>query len=93
LEGLEDIAAMPHPKNHLKLTGDTHLPDIDDFAADEAGGSPVYADGWTPAEDTVQHDIVAPQKAGPMHRQDSTPWLLIGAGLAFGALVVRMLRR
>ena len=21
---------MPHPKNHLKLTGDTHLPDVGD---------------------------------------------------------------
>lgn len=51
---------MPHPKNRLKLTGDTHLPDVGDLLeradanesavlASEAQPR-VYADGWTPSE-------------------------------------------
>ena len=50
---------MPHPKNRLKLTGDTHLPDIGDLLADadeieitevEIVAEPrVYADGWEPS--------------------------------------------
>ncbi|MEJ8839543.1 hypothetical protein [Ramlibacter sp. AN1133] len=52
---------MPHhPKNRLKLTGDTHLPDVggllDDadereLTAAEIDAQPrVYADGWVPSE-------------------------------------------
>lgn len=60
---------MPHPKNRLKLTGDTHLPgrdmdldldldhDLDieeDVAATGlASGSRVYADGYVPSESAV----------------------------------------
>ena len=51
---------MPHhPKNGLKLTGDTHLPDVGDLleeademelTAVEIDAQPrVYADGWTPS--------------------------------------------
>ena len=49
---------MPHPKNRLKLTGDTHLPDVGDLlgdadevelTVDEIAAQPrVYADGWVP---------------------------------------------
>ena len=50
---------MPHhPKNRLKLTGDTHLPDVGDLLAGadeveltvvEIDAPPrVYADGWVP---------------------------------------------
>lgn len=56
---------MPHPKNHLKLTGDTHMPDV---GFEPLDGEPmemlvfveeeiqprVYADGWVPpAQDTT----------------------------------------
>jgi hypothetical protein len=54
---------MPHPKNRLKLTGDTHLPDIGDLLGDddeleltvvEIDAEPrVYADGWTPGVQEV----------------------------------------
>lgn len=43
-----------HPKNGLKLTGNTHLPDIADDLADHEGQmllleeDRVYADGYTP---------------------------------------------
>ena len=49
---------MSHPKNRLKLTGDTHLPDVgldldlDDEPIDVAPGEEevrVYADGYLPA--------------------------------------------
>ena len=50
---------MPHPKNHLKLTGDTHLPDPGDLLeqGDELelaiveidAPARVYADGWVPS--------------------------------------------
>ena len=51
---------MPHPKNRLKLTGDTHLPEVGDLGdlidqADEleltvveVAPARVYADGWVP---------------------------------------------
>ena len=41
---------MPHPKNRLKLTGDTHLPDVDDDlldADDEAYESPADTQSFT----------------------------------------------
>ena len=55
---------MPHPKNRLKLTGDTHLPgrnlDLDFMDDDDEGMDPVamlqdneprvYADGYVPPE-------------------------------------------
>ncbi|GAB3763743.1 hypothetical protein GCM10028796_17800 [Ramlibacter monticola] len=50
---------MPHPKNRLKLTGDTHLPDIGDLLERADADEPavlefdaeprVYADGWAPS--------------------------------------------
>ncbi|HEX2546705.1 MAG TPA: hypothetical protein VHL79_17620 [Ramlibacter sp.] len=50
---------MPSPKNRLKLTGDTHLPDVGyELAGDERDDDAqvmvvedadiVYADGWVP---------------------------------------------
>lgn len=49
---------MPHPKNRIKLTGDTHLPDVgydygmDDDRDDQVmvveNADIVYADGWVP---------------------------------------------
>ena len=59
---------MPHPKNRLKLTGDTHLPDIPDLldereeadlASARFDAEPrVYADGWMPSapEDTMTEE-------------------------------------
>jgi hypothetical protein len=57
---------MPHPKNHMKLTGDTHLPDVGFepldaeqvemlmFVEEEDTEPRVYADGWVgPAQDTM----------------------------------------
>lgn len=56
---------MPHPKNHLKLTGDTHLPDVevDMFVAEDdepleaapadASASRIYADGYVPASEAA----------------------------------------
>jgi hypothetical protein len=102
--------AMPHPKNRLKLTGDTHLPDIGDLLDDadevevsivEVDAQPrVYADGWVPsARDTMpegKHSLPEPLMAVERtmeQRVVSTPWLAMGAALAFGFLVAKMLRR
>lgn len=52
---------MPHPKNRLKLTGDTHLPDVSDLMGDAdeieivavelVEAEPrVYADGYVPTK-------------------------------------------
>ena len=58
---------MPHPKNRLKLTGDTHLPDVGDLleqddalelAAPGTGAqSRVYADGWVPSAQQAMADM------------------------------------
>jgi hypothetical protein len=103
---------MPHPKNRLKLTGDTHLPDIRDLdlpgdteeieiAVVQIDAQPrVYADGWMPeAQDALteeQHGLPEPlvRAEQAVQRQVvSTPWLAIGAALAFGFAVAKMLRR
>ena len=104
---------MPHPKNRLKLTGDTHLPDIGDLLDDadeveltvvEIGAQPrVYADGWVPGADDAllqaqeeKHSLPEPLMAVERkveRRVASPPWLEIGAGLGFGFVVAKMLRR
>jgi hypothetical protein len=58
---------MPHPKNRLKLTGDTHLPDVGDLleqaddmeiaAADIDTEARVYADGWVPPAQQAMRDL------------------------------------
>jgi hypothetical protein len=64
----KDASAMPHPKNRLKLTGDTHLPDVPDMLddLDEAdpdaapldAGARVYADGWVaPPPDAASEEM------------------------------------
>lgn len=103
---------MPHPKNRLKLTGDTHLPDVgdllaqseaDDLDPDMAGGEAeprVYADGWTPSSRQAlpeeSQGLAEPLLAAERkveRRVASTPWLAMGAALAFGFVVAKMLRR
>jgi hypothetical protein len=64
---------MPHPKNRLKLTGDTHLPDVGDLLGDddelevavvEIDAQPrVYADGWVPG--TQEAIPEAPEQPEP----------------------------
>ena len=100
---------MPHPKNRLKLTGDTHLPDVSDLLGDadeaelaivEIDAQPrVYADGWAPP--LQQAMPAAPSLPEPVMQVErklerqvaSTPWLAILAALGFGFVVARMLRR
>jgi hypothetical protein len=58
---------MPHPKNRLKLTGDTHLPvpgdlleqdDEMELAAVDIDNPPrVYADGWVPPAQQAMRDL------------------------------------
>jgi hypothetical protein len=55
---------MPHPKNRLKLTGDTHLPDIGDLLEQDDmelavvhTPAPVYADGWVPPAQQAMKDL------------------------------------
>ena len=100
---------MPHPKNRLKLTGDTHLPDVAELLeqADEVevtivevAPARVYADGWVPSMEEAlpeeKQGLPAPvmKVERAVERQVvATPWLAIGAALAFGFVVARMLRR
>ena len=36
---------MPYPKDNAKMTGDTHLPDVEsDMSFDESAGDPVWTD-------------------------------------------------
>jgi hypothetical protein len=70
---------MPHPKNRLKLTGDTHLPDAGldmhldddepiDMAVFEEEEVRVYSDGYVPeAEPTsTRVDVVPARVQEPM---------------------------
>lgn len=107
---------MPHPKNRLKLTGDTHLPDIIDLELEDeslettAAEEPrVYADGYVPSmhDQSAMQSMEAPQEMDhpeppttvekveqKVARQTSrTPMLMMGAGLLFGWMVMRVLRR
>lgn len=101
---------MPHPKNRLKLTGDTHLPDprFDTLPEDDASldlltveeqqvlEPRVFADGYVPeeAEDTQTDTGIAAQVLHKVERVPArSPWLAIGAMLAFGWMVAKMLRR
>ncbi len=105
---------MPHPKNRLKLTGDTHLPDVgldlnldDDEPMEtaEAQDALFYADGYVPgaAADTDQAPEAMDHPEPPTVVQKveqkvagqtrSTPLLMAGAGLLFGWMVMRLLRR
>lgn len=73
---------MPHPKNRLKLTGDTHLPDVTDLMAEAdeieivaveiVEAEPrVYADGYVPSPDPASSSeqpraAAEPQRTGAL---------------------------
>lgn len=103
---------MPHPKNRLKLTGDTHLPDVgldlnleDDASLEtiEALEPRFYADGYVPGAEMTHaaEDMDHPEAPSPVQKLEqevarqtrSTPLLMAGAGLLFGWMVMRLLRR
>jgi hypothetical protein len=79
------MEAMPHPKNRLKLTGDTHLPDIGDLLERADADEPavlefdaeprVYADGWAPsgpeALPAEEHALPEPVDAGRTRRGET----------------------
>lgn len=98
---------MPHPKNRLKLTGDTHLPDVGyDSGFDDDQEQTVvledvtivYADGWVPS---LEQPADQPQEQGAVQKIERQvqqlparkPWLAIGMALTAGWLLARMLRR
>ncbi|HEY0822322.1 MAG TPA: hypothetical protein VGD76_00935 [Ramlibacter sp.] len=98
---------MPHPKNGLKLTGDTHLhdPRLDLYLEDDepieavvVEDIRVYADGYErPAAAEMDHPE-PPTKLQKVERTVArqtarTPLLMMGAGLLFGWMVMRVLRR
>jgi hypothetical protein len=102
---------MPHPKNNLKLTGDTHLPELEvdmlivedseplDLSRTDESASRVYADGYVPTAQVVMIEP-EPEPEGTLAVMERkveefparSPWLAIGAGVALGWLVARMVR-
>ena len=100
---------MPHPKNRLKLTGDTHLPDVgldlnlddEQMATIEALEPRFYADGYVPGAGMAAEDMDHPEPPTPVQKVEqkiarqtrSTPLLMAGAGLLFGWMVMKLLRR
>jgi hypothetical protein len=97
---------MPHHKNRLKLTGDTHLPDVgldyrldDDEAEIIAVPEPrVFADGYEPPAAQEMTEPQPPTTVQKVEREVAqqtrrTPWLAVGGALAFGFLVAKMMRR
>ena len=99
---------MPHPKNRLKLTGDTHLPDVNELFGDadeievavvEIDAQPrVYADGWEGSSEAIPAETqslpvpLMQAEQQVKRRVAATPWLAVGAALGFGFLVAKMLR-
>jgi hypothetical protein len=100
---------MPHPKNRLKLTGDTHLPDVgldlnlddEELATIEALEPRFYADGYVPGAEMAAEDMDHPEPPTTVQKVEqkvasqtrSTPLLMMGAGLLFGWMVMKLLRR
>ena len=97
-----------HPKNGLKLTGDTHLPDIlDDLRDGDAREEEarVYADGYAPPgpQETVaalqeEPGVPEPSRLERAERVAGrvggrAPWVLMAGGLLLGCMAARMLRR
>lgn len=98
-----------HPKNGLKLTGNTRLPEIgDDFPLDDddtvvvVEEVRVYADGYAPAETMAalqeEPTVPEPSRMQRMERQAGriggrAPWVLIAGGLLLGSIAARLLRR
>lgn len=95
---------MRRLKNRLKLTGDTHPPEVEfDLGADEDGvlyaivpddeALPrVYADGFVLPEEQAEVGVEGVFATMPQPGR-FTPWIAIGAVLAAGFLVYRLLRR
>jgi len=73
---------MPHPKNRLKLTGDTHLPDVGDLLAqadelerdvvETQAQTRVYADGWLPPEQAAAMPEEQPMLPEPLLAAERT---------------------
>jgi hypothetical protein len=96
---------MRSPKNRLKLTGDTHPPEVEfDLGADEdvvmyaivpedEGQSRIYADGFVLPGQLAEVGVAQVVVGTTPRPRQFTPWLAVGAMLAFGLLVSRLLRR
>lgn len=97
---------MPHPKNRLKLTGDTHAPEVAYDMDDERDDPAVrYADGYEPPRDRREaSDEDAPDSGTaaaqpqPDHLEAAreqvkrSPIKMIGIALAVGFVLARVLR-
>ena len=98
---------MPSPKNRIKDTGDTHMPDarFDYMPEDDASLNTltaeeqqvleprVYADGFVRTEEDSAPEGLADKAVDTLGKVEArSPWLALGAMVAFGWLVTRMLR-
>ena len=61
---------MPDPKDNAKLTGDTHLPDVESDLPDQEGSSEPRAEGRNRAEEG--HPGRGVRKAGVVTDDDDT---------------------
>jgi hypothetical protein len=99
---------MPHPKNHMKLTGDTHPPELDFDSADadnkldapapeDDAEARVYADGWVPRQATPTNDEARAAWASTVttsgFQPAAVPWKAIGLSVAVLWLMGKLLRR
>jgi hypothetical protein len=89
---------MPHSKKLMKQTGDTHPPEVEfdlgrdrdrddepELGADDGAQARVYADGYVPAPEPA---------AGSLPQPSVKPsWMMLGAVLAAGFVLARLLRR
>lgn len=96
---------MPHPRKHLKLTGDTHPPELDygfddevDEEEDREGDEPAPR-LQPPRAGAIRRIRRAPAgatlqhpAARPQQRAGSRPWLILGAAAALGFVLYRALR-
>jgi hypothetical protein len=82
---------MPHPKGHMKLSGDIHPPELEWDDADIVD-APRRADTKRAAKPALDADvaiIASPRLERPFWHRDRAPALIAAAGLA--AVVLSLL--
>jgi hypothetical protein len=93
---------MPHPKNHMKLTGDTHPPEVG-YDLDELDDRPSrYHDGYEPLQATAQEDedrdeprsgaTGADGMAAARAKVAASPLKMVAVALAVGFVLARLFR-
>lgn len=84
---------MPHPKNHLKLTGDTHPPEVeyDDYGDEPGEAQPQRPERLATAAVTgIDFEL---RQGSPANVIRASPLKAIAIALALGFVVAKLVGR